>query len=440
MKPFRTPLLAAALTLSTFATSPAAARLAGPEQKMVELVDKEQARTLALLETMVNQNSGTLNNAGVEAVGRMVRAELEPLGFQVRWVPMAEANRAGHIVAVHRGNGRGKRMLLIGHLDTVFEPDSPFQKFAMKDAGTAEGPGVGDDKGGVAVMIAALRAMHQAGTLRNADIEIVLTGDEEDAGKPISVSRRDLVEAGRRADVALDFEGLSMENGRDMGSIARRGSGDWELRTSGRTGHSSRIFSDHLGNGAIYELTRIVSAFRQELPEPNLTFNVGLVLGGATATLDEAGIRGQATGKNNIVPEIAIARGDIRTLSLDQYQRVTAKMKEIVGRHLPGTGATIVFDEAAYPPMAPTPGGQALLDRLNRVNADMGLPGMEAQDPLKRGAGDIGFVATEVDGLVGLGPAGAGSHAAGETIDVPSLWRQAKRAAILMTRLSREKR
>jgi glutamate carboxypeptidase len=438
LSPFGAPF--AAIALAALSPAPAAARLAAPEQKMVQVVDKEQARTLALLETMVNQNSGTLNNPGVEAVGRMARAEFEALGFEVRWVPMAEANRSGHLIAVHKGNGRGKRMLLIGHLDTVFEPDSPFQKFAMKSPTTAVGPGVGDDKGGVAVMIAALRAMHQAGTLKNADIEVVLTGDEEDAGKPISVSRRDLIEAGRRADVALDFEGLSTENGLDMGSIARRGSGDWELRTTGRTGHSSRIFSDHLGNGAIYELARIIAAFRQELPEPNLTFNVGLVLGGATATLDEAGIRGQATGKNNIIPEVAIARGDIRTLSLDQYQRVAAKMKEIVARHMPGTGATISFDEAAYPPMAPTPGGQALLDRLNRVNADMGLAKMEAQDPLKRGAGDIGFVAADVDGLVGLGPAGAGSHAAGETIDVPSLWRQAKRAAILMTRLSREKR
>ncbi|HEX9954211.1 MAG TPA: M20/M25/M40 family metallo-hydrolase [Allosphingosinicella sp.] len=436
MKPFLTSLLLAALAC---APTVAEARLAPAETRMAEVVDKEQPRTLALLEKLVNQNSGTLNFPGVEAVGEMMRDELEPLGFAVRWVPMAEAGRAGHIVAVHKGNGRGKRMLLIGHLDTVFEPDSPFQKYTLKSTTTAEGPGVGDDKGGVVVMLAALRAMHQAGTLKNADIEIVLTGDEEDAGKPISVSRRDLIAAGKRADVALDFEGLSTENGKDLGSIARRGSGDWEIRATGRSGHSSRIFSETSGNGAIYELARIVAAFREELPEPNLTFNVGLILGGATATLDEAGIRGQATGKNNIIPETAIARGDIRTLSLDQYNRVTAKMTEIVSRHLPGTKAAITFDEGAYPPMAPTAGSQKLLDALNAVNADMGLEAMAAQDPLKRGAGDIGFVAADVDGLVGMGPAGAGSHAAGETIDVPSLWRQAKRAAILMTRLSRQK-
>jgi glutamate carboxypeptidase len=441
MKPFRTPLLAAAaLALAAFAPPAALARLAPAEKKMTQAVDREQARTLGLLEKMVNQNSGTLNAAGVEAVGQMVRAELEPLGFEVKWVPIPEAKRAGHIVATHKGDGRGKRMLLIGHLDTVFEPDSPFQRFVRKDAETVEGPGVGDDKGGIAVMVAALRAMQAAGTLKTADIEIVLTGDEEDAGSPIAVSRRDLVAAAGRNDIALDFENLSTENGKDMGAIARRGSAEWQVKTSGRPGHSSRIFSDVSGNGAIYELTRIVAAFRQELPEPNLTFNVGLLVGGTTATLDATATRGEATGKTNIIPEVAIARGDIRTLSLDQYERVTAKMGEIVGKHLPGATAELTLFEGAYPPMAPTPGNQALLDRLNLVNRDLGLEAMQPIDPLKRGAGDIGFVAHLLPGLVGLGPAGAGSHAMGETVDVPSIWRQAKRASILMTRLAKEKR
>ena len=428
-------ILLAALALST----PLEARLSAPEKKMMQTVERERERAITLLERLVNQNSGSLNLAGVEAVGRMMRAELEPLGFEVRWVPMAEAKRAGHIVATHKGNGRGKRMLLIGHLDTVFEPDSPFQSF-KREGDRAIGPGVGDDKGGMVVMVAALRAMQAAGTLKDADIEIVLTGDEEDAGDPIEIARRDLIAAGKRADVALDFEGLAEENGRDMGSIARRSSGSWEIRATGKGGHSSGIFALGAGNGAIYELARIITAFRTELPEQNLTFNVGLVAGGSTAELDEAKIRATATGKTNIIPEIAIARGDIRTLSREQEERVRTKMREIVARHMPGTGAEISFDPGSYPPMAPTAGNRALLDRLNRVNRDLGLAEMPILDPLKRGAGDIGFVAEDVDGLVGLGPAGNGSHAAGETIDLLSLDRQAKRAAILMTRLSRERR
>lgn len=420
--------------------APAAAKLAPAEQKIVRTVEAEQARTVALLERLVNQNSGSLNLAGVEAVGRMMRSELEPLGFEVKWVPMGEVARAGHLVAAHKGSGRGKRMLLIGHLDTVFEPDSPFQRFALKDKDTAEGPGVGDDKGGISVMVAALRAMHAAGTLKDADIEIVLTGDEEDAGAPIAIARRDLIAAAGRADVALDFEGLAQEEGRDMGSIARRGSASWTVTARGRTGHSSGIFSPSMGNGAIYELARILAAFRAELPEPNLTFNVGLVAGGATAELDRDQIRATATGKTNIVPPVAVARGDLRALSLDQQERVMAKMKEIVGRHLAGSTAEIAFDDGAYPPMAPTAASRALLARLNGVNRDLGLAEMGEFDPLKRGAGDIGFVAHLLPGLVGLGTAGEGSHAPGETADLASIPRQAKRAAILMTRLSREKR
>ncbi|HEU0097497.1 MAG TPA: M20/M25/M40 family metallo-hydrolase [Allosphingosinicella sp.] len=417
--------------------APAAAKLAPAEQKIVRTVDSEQGRTVGLLERLVNQNSGSLNLPGVEAVGRMIRSELEPLGFAVRWIPMTEVGRSGHIVATHKGSSRGRRMLLIGHLDTVFEPDSPFQRFARRDEGVAEGPGIGDDKGGMVVMVAALRAMHAAGTLRDADIEIVLTGDEEDAGNPIAVARRDLVAAAGRADLALDFEGLAQEQGRDMGSLARRGSASWQVTAKGRTGHSSGIFSKDMGDGAIYELARILAAFRAELPEPNLTFNVGLVAGGATAELDRDLIRATATGKTNIVPPIAVARGDLRALSLEQQERVMAKMREIVGRHLAGSTAEIAFDDGAYPPMAPTEASRALLARLNAVNRDLGLAEMGEFDPLKRGAGDIGFVAHLVPGLVGLGTAGNGAHAPGETVDLDSIPRQAKRAAILMTRLSR---
>lgn len=428
----------AALALLALAT-PAAAKLSPAEQRMSQSVDTDRARSLALLERLVNQNSGTLNLPGVAAVGRMVRAELEPLGFKVRWLPLPETGRAGHIVSTHAGSGKGKRLLLIGHLDTVFERDSAFQTFVRRGE-RAEGPGVGDDKGGIVVMISALRAMQAAGTLKDASIEIVLTGDEERPGAPIAVARRDLIAAGKHADAALDFEGLAQQDGRDMGSIARRSSSSWELTTAARTGHSSGIFSDAAGNGAIYELARILAAFRSELPEPNLTFNVGLVAGGVTAATDADGIRATATGKTNIIPAVAIARGDMRTLSEAQTARVRERMTAIVARSLPGASAKLVFASDGYPPMAPTAGNRALLARLNAINADMGLVAMGELDPLRRGAGDISFVANDVDGLVGLGPASQGDHAPGESVELASIDRQAKRAAILMSRLAAEPR
>ncbi|APW73452.1 MULTISPECIES: M20/M25/M40 family metallo-hydrolase [Sphingopyxis] len=429
----------ALLALQFALVPPAQAKLSKAESAMAKTVAAEQDRSIALLERLVNQNSGSLNLAGVEKVGQMMRAELEPLGFEVTWKPTPETGRAGHLIAVHKGRPDTRRLLLIAHLDTVFEPDSPFQTFTRKgDRG--EGPGAGDDKGGMVVILAALRAMKAAGTLKDANIEIHMTGDEEDAGDPIEKARADLIEAGKRSDVALDFEGLVRDGGADMGSIARRSSESWTVTATGRTGHSSGIFGAGVGDGAIYELTRIIQRFRTELPEPNLTFNVGLIAGGETASLDAGGIRGAATGKTNIIPPIAIARGDLRTLSIEQSQRVRAKMAQIVADHAPETGATLSFDPGGYPPMAPTEGNRALLVKLNGVNRDLGLPEMAALDPLKRGAGDISFVAADVDGLAGLGPWSTGDHAPGEAVDLPSIARQATRAAILMSRLAAEKR
>ena len=431
--------LAAALSLVSL-TVPATAAITPAETRMMKTVDAEQERTLAMLEKWVNQNSGSLNIEGVTKVGEMLRTELEPLGFAVEWVDMKAAGRAGHIVARHKGSGRGTKMLLIGHLDTVFEPDSPFQRWERK-GNDGIGPGSGDDKGGMAVMVAAIRAMHAAGTLKNADIEIVLTGDEEDTGTPIDIARRDLIAAGKRADVALDFEGLSQDGGKDMGSIARRSSGSWTVTVNAKQGHSSGIFSANAGYGAIYELARIIEAFRRELPEEKLTYNVGLVGGGDSATFDKDRIRLSATGKTNIIASTAVARGDLRAIDQAQIDRTRAKMRAIVAKSLPGAQATISFDEEGYPPMAPTEASAALLAKLNAVNRDLGLPAMEPLDPSKRGAADISWVAKDVDaGLNGLGPASRGSHAPGETVDIASIWRQAKRAAILMSRLAAEKK
>lgn len=428
----------AGLALMCAMAQPAQAGLSAAETRMTAIVDAEYERSVALLEKLVNQNSGSMNFSGVETVGQMMRAELEPLGFTVVWKPMTAAKRSGHLIATRKGRPRTKRLLLIAHLDTVFEMDSPFQTFVRK-GDEAEGPGSGDDKGGLVVIVSALRAMQAAGTLKGADIEIVMTGDEEDSGDPIEVARADLVAAGKRADVALDFEGLVVENGNDMGSIARRSSNSWTLSATGKTGHSSLIFDENYGDGAINELVRIIAQFRTELPEPDLTFNVGLIAGGAEASLDIEGIRASARGKTNIIPATAIARGDFRTLSDEQTARVKAKMTAIVAAHAPQTGAQIRFEAGGYPAMAPTEGNRALLARLNVVNKDLGLAGMEPLDPLKRGAGDISFVARDVDGLVGLGTDSHGDHAPGETVNLDSIRRQAKRAAILMSRLSREK-
>ena len=423
--------------LALLAALPAAAQTPA-EAKMATTIAAETDRHVALLERLVNQNSGSLNLDGVTKVGQMVRAELEPLGFAVEWIDMKETGRAGHLVATHTGNGKGKRILLIAHLDTVFEPESPFQKF-VRDGTRATGPGIGDDKGGIVVIIAAMRAMQAAGTLKHADIKIVLTGDEERTGAPLAIARRDLVAAGKWADVALEYENLARDEGKDTGTIARRSSTNWTLRTTGKTGHSSGVFNATLGYGAAYELVRILDEFRRTLPEPNLTFNVGVMAAGTPATLADNNYQMSAGGKTNIVAAQAVARGDLRALTPEQEAKTRAAMQAIVAQSLPGTTAKLDFQEG-YPPMAPTDGNRALLVKLNAVNRSLKLPEMAEMDPARRGAADSAFVAAHVDTLAGLGVAGGNAHAEGEWVDLTSIPLQALRSAAFITRLSREKR
>ena len=423
--------------LALLVAAPVAAQTPA-ESKMAATITAETDRHVALLEKLVNQNSGSLNIDGVTKVGQMVRSELEPLGFAVEWIDMKETGRAGHLVATHTGNGKGKRILLIAHLDTVFEPESPFQTF-VRTGDRATGPGIGDDKGGIVVIIAAMRAMQAAGTLKNADIKIVLTGDEERTGAPMEIARRDLIAAGKWADVALEYENLAREDGADLGTVARRSSINWTLRTTGKTGHSSGVFNASLGYGAAYELARILDEFRRTLPEPNLTFNVGVMAAGTPATLADNNYQVSAGGKTNIVAAEAVARGDLRALTPEQEAKTRAAMQAIVARNLPGTTASLDFQEG-YPPMAPTDGNRALLAKLNAVNRDLKLPEMAEMDPARRGAADSAFVAADVDTLAGLGVAGGGAHAVGEWIDLSSIPLQALRSAAFITRLSREKR
>src|SRR3954463_6075254 len=175
-----------------------------PERAIVSAVDAGNADALALLEKAVNINSGTHNFAGVRAVGDLFRKEFDALGFKTKWVDGAAFKRAGHLIADHPGTG--PRIILIGHLDTVFEPESPFQKFQRIDDKTAKGPGIIDMKGGDVIIIAALKALKRAGVLDGMNLAVVMTGDEEDAGEPQTAARAALVEAAKGAESALGFE------------------------------------------------------------------------------------------------------------------------------------------------------------------------------------------------------------------------------------------
>ncbi len=400
--------------------------LAPEERRIANFVEDLREEPIAFLERVVNIESATQNLAGVRKAGAVFRAEFDRLGFETRWEELPpEMHRAGHLIAEKKGT-LGKRLLLIGHLDTVLEG-----RHFVRQGSRATGSGALDMKGGDVILLFALKALDSIGSLDERRLLVILTGDEEDPGLPIERSRRALSESARRSDAALAFENAI----EDTATVARRGASTWELRVSARTGHSSRIFTEEQGSGAIFEAARILDAFRREVPENDLTINPGVLLGGSTARYDGLAKSGHASGKLNVIPGRVIVAGDLRFLSEAQKRQARERMRTIVGRGLPRTEATLTFADE-YPAMAPTDGNHRLLDALDRASRDLDLGGLTALDPGRRGAGDISFVAPMIDGLDGLGVRGEGAHTPEEWVDLDSLHPQIKRVALLIHRLT----
>ena len=310
------------------------------EKKIQIFIENKTSEAIDLLEKIVNINSGTLNIKGNQKVGKILQKELDKLGFNTYWVTYPkEVKRAGHLFAEMRG-GKGKKITMVGHLDTVFEKDHPFQKFVRK-GNKAYGPGVDDMKGGDISMLYIMKALHHIGKLKDMNLTLVFIGDEEKLGAHPSIVRKELVDAGKWADIGLGFEGAV---GIETGTIARRSASSWILTTTGIQGHSSQVFSETLGYGAIFEASRIMNSFREELAEEEyLTFNPGVIVGGTDTNYDPVNARGSAFGKTNVVSQAVTVHGGIRTISIKQLDEAIKSMKKIVSNNLPGTTATIEF-------------------------------------------------------------------------------------------------
>jgi glutamate carboxypeptidase len=424
-------LLALVAPLATQQPQP----LTDDERRIVEYIDAHNAEALALLERAVNINSGTQNFAGVREVGKLFAAEFDALGFRTRWVDGAPFERAGHLVAEHRGPG--PKVLLIGHLDTVFEPHSPFQRFARISATAARGPGIIDMKGGDVIIVQALKALAAAGALERMHVVVVMTGDEESAGDPQSLAREALVGAAKGAAAALGFE--DGDGDPRTAVIGRRGTTAWTVRVTAKPAHSSLIFREEIGFGAVFEGARILNAFREKLAGvAHLTFNPALMVGGTEVTFDPVQARGSAFGKDNVIAEHAVVSGDLRALSLEGFASARRRMEEIVSASLAHTKAEITFDEG-YPALSPTDGNKRLLAMYDQASRDVSAGPVSAVDPDRAGAADVSFVAGHVPMILdGIGLMGDGGHTVQETADLRTLPSQTRRAALLIYRLSRQ--
>jgi len=427
-------LVTLAAVAMTTATNIAQGILSGDERNLVAFVDRNNDSALKLLERVVNINSGTQNFEGVREVGRVFQKELDALGFRTRWVDGTPFKRAGHLVAEHQAPG--PKLLLIGHLDTVFEPDSPFQKFERLDTRYARGPGIIDMKGGNVIIVQALEALQSIGALKTMNIVVVLTGDEEDAGDPLNLAREALITAATGAAAAVGFEDGPGDP--KTAVIARRGTTSWTLRVKAQPAHSSQIFRKDIGSGAIFEAARILTVFREKLAgETHLTFNPGTIVGGTTVEHDAVQARGTAFGKTNVIAEHAIVNGDMRTLSPEQLAKAKAAMSAIVNASLPHAQSSITFEDG-YPPLAPTDGNRALLAMYDQASRDVGAGPVTAVDPDRAGAADVSFVAGHVKMILdGVGLMGSNDHTVKETADLDTLPSQTKRAAVFLLRLAK---
>ncbi len=419
--------IAATLTLIVlFSISYYAQKISAEEQKIVNYIDAHVEDAVALLEKTVNIESPTENLAGVKQNGMVFKKEFESLGFAAKWIEMpVEMKRSGHLLAEKNGT-KGKRILLIGHIDTVLSGE----KFRRED-NKAYGTGASDMKAGNVVLYYALKALHVTGALKDANVIVMLTGDEESSGKPVEISRGDMIAAAKRSDLALSFE----NGASSTATVARRGSSGWQLEVTAKTGHSGQIFKESMGSGAVFEAARIINLFYETLHnEKYLTFNPSVIAGGTEIETSEGKFTVQ--GKTNVVAAKAIVRGDLRFINEEQKEAARAKMKEIVAKSLPGASAKITFTDG-IPAMPPTEGNYAILKQLDAVSQDLDFGKIEALDPGERGAGDISYIAHLLPSLDGLGATGRNAHARGEYTDLDTLPRQIKRTALLIYRLTR---
>jgi glutamate carboxypeptidase len=407
-----------------------AVSLSADEQRLRDTVRAHHEQDIALLERAVNISSGSQNVAGVRAVGALFGDELRALGFSVRMTdPPASMHRGGHLIAEHQGTS-GPRLLLIGHLDTVFEGEG--QHFVRTDT-IARGAGTADMKGGDVSIIAALRALKANHMLDAMNVSVIMTGDEEAAGSPLELARKDLIDLAKRSDIALAFEGGSASRA----SISRRGSSSWQLAITARQAHSAGALNGG-GFGAVYEAARILDAIRQEFQgNPTLTINASQIAGGTEVARDSTGVM-RVGGKGNIIPPAATVVGDLRFLRETQKDSARERMRAIVAQHLAGSNAQITFRDS-YPAMPPTTAGAALLAQFDAVSRATGYGPIAGDPPESRGAGDVSFVAPFIVGMDGLGVSGRGSHSPDESVNLNSLIMSAERAAVLMRRLATSK-
>jgi len=425
------------LTILMLFFNQASFALDAKQQAIVNKVNNNSKSEINFIRDTVNVNSSTFNKSGVRIVSHLYEKELKKLGFKTEWIPLPDSmDRAGHLFAYNNVKN-GKKVLLIGHLDTVFPKDSPFQKFTQ-EGNIAKGPGVIDMKGGNAIILYALKALKDQGSLNNLQITIALMGDEESPGLPKKLSRKKLMEESKNSDIALAFESA---NNLNEVVTARRGLAIWNLDVSAKQGHSSLISTKEFGEGAILGIAEILDKIQNETKkERYLSFNPGIIAGGVNIKENEDKTNLQASGRFNVIPKDAKSLGDIRYLSRNNLNAFITKCELIAKNFNPPIQANFtVKEENIYPPMELSNSNIELMKQLEKVNKDLGFGKLTAVDPRDKGAADIAYIDPKIPALDGLGGVGQFDHSTDEYMEIDQTIKATQRLALFLLMVSKEK-
>ena len=396
--------------------------LSPAERDIVSRLETREPQMLAELESWVAMNSGSANQAGLQAMANQLEQDLGALGFETRQqqldpveFPGLEPRPAGPIVIGSLGPDPAPvRFLLVGHYDTVFEPDHPFSasKGLGERDGRLRGPGVADMKGGLLVMFEVLRALRASGDLARARWTVLLNGDEETG----SLGSRDWIEReARRADYGVGFEAAREAGGRGG---SRRGGGQCSLSVRGVAAHAGS--AHRRGHSAILELARKVVMIEALTDySRGVTLNVGVIAGGT---------------KRNVVPDRASAWIDLRYDKPEEGQRIRAEIERIAALQPDPATRSELWGRLHRPPKLASPQVHELLARHRSAAEALGL---DWPDPHHAGGGTDGSLmgAVGLPTLDSMGVIGSNAHTDGETAIRSSLTERAALASLLLRRL-----
>jgi glutamate carboxypeptidase len=346
------------------------------------------------LRTLVNVDCGTSNKSGVDHVGRLFRGNLQDAGFELTEYPLVQYGDC--CLATYHGSGKA-RILLMGHLDTVYSDGTASARPMRFENHHILGPGVCDMKAGLLTGLYAIRALQQVNYSNFAQIDFFLNSDEE-IDSPAS-------HALYQPTAALADAALVLESARMNGDIvsARKGGGNYRIHVRGRQAHAGVEIEK--GANAIVELTHCIQALSAlNGRQPGTTVNAGLVGGGI---------------RPNVVPDEAWAEFDVRFvtiadgLALDQAFHQIASQPHIPGTHIEITGGI------GKNPMERTAASMYLVDLIQRVGKQLEL---RFQDTQTGGTSDGNYVSEMgIPTLDGLGPIGGSDHSPDEYIDMDSI-------------------